>query len=201
MITLNASGGSVTFTFSGNSTYLNDGTIEVPVNSLALIIDESDMISFKKASSNDIFVSANIAEFGMTKDELIAWYKANMVGSSGGGGVTPEEFEAYSAATDSRIAEDEEVTAAALVNLNNRVSEDEEVTAAGLNSLNEALSEKADVNDVYTQTEVDTLLLNKADATALGGLSLVKLTESEYEALVDKDPNVLYVVIPDQTNP
>lgn len=90
MITLNASGGSVTFTFSGNSTYLNDGTIEVPVNSLALIIDESDMATFRKAASNDIFVSANIAEFGMTKDELIAWYKENMVGSSGGGGKTIE---------------------------------------------------------------------------------------------------------------
>ena len=86
MITLNASGGSVTFTFSGNSTYLNDGTITVPVNSLALIIDESNMATFRKAASNDIFVSANIAEFGMTKAELESWYKANMVGSTGGGG-------------------------------------------------------------------------------------------------------------------
>ena len=94
MITLSASGGSVTFAFDGNSTYLNDGQITVPVNSLALIIDESDMATFRKAASNDIFVSANIAEFGMTKDELMAWYKANMVGSTGGGGgVTPEEVE------------------------------------------------------------------------------------------------------------
>lgn len=433
MITLNASGGSVTFTFSGNSTYLNDGTIVVPVNSLALIIDESDMVTFRKSASADIFVSANIAEFGMTKDELMAWYKANMVGSTGGGGgVTPEEveemideavsgkvdtttytaytadttpkvyaafengvknpnlyyditsgitlsslpisggdynytsiatdasidanngvlgvyttgathavikndsvvsnrifidsipssikmywnssytgntshyiavsctvndgtngycqwdwnngqyvpntnyvntavtltydstnqvvtitpssssaltsihyvrcnrniapataltqdncriglvtidtnsyklqealdnkldanvFEAYSAATDSRLSEDEEVTAAALNAINDRLSEDEEVTAAGLNELNESISGKADVNDVYSKSEVDTLLLNKADASALGGLSLVKLTESEYQALVDKDPNVLYVVIPDPTNP
>ena len=86
MITLNASGGSITFTFSGNSTYLNDGVITCPVNSLALIIDESNMATFKKAASNDIFVSANIAEFGMTKAELESWYKANMVGSTGGGG-------------------------------------------------------------------------------------------------------------------
>ena len=113
MITLNASGGSVTFTFSGNSTYLNDGTIEVPVNSLALIIDESDMATFRKAASNDIFVSANIAEFGMTKDELMAWYKANMVGSTGGGGgVTPEEVEemideAISGITVSGVTEEE----------------------------------------------------------------------------------------------
>lgn len=85
MITLSASGGSVTFTFDGNSTYLNDGQITVPVNSLALIIDESDMATFRKAASNDIFVSANVAEFGMTKAELESWYKANMVGSTGGG--------------------------------------------------------------------------------------------------------------------
>ena len=151
MITLNASGGSITFTFSGNSTYLNDGVITCPVNSLALIIDESDMVTFRKSASADIFVSANIAEFGMTKDELIAWYKENMVGSSGGGGgVTPEEFEAYSAATDSRIAEDEEVTAAGLNAINDRLSEDEEVTAAGLNSLNEALSGKADTSAITT---------------------------------------------------
>ena len=95
MITLNASGSSVTFTFDGNSTYLNDGIITVPKNSLALIIDESNMVTFKKSQSSDIFVSANIAEFGMTKDELIAWYKANMVssGGGGGGGVTPSEVQ------------------------------------------------------------------------------------------------------------
>lgn len=80
MITLNASGGSITFTFDGNSTYLNDGTITVPVNSLALIIDESDMATFKKAANNDIFVSANVSEFGMTKAELETWFKANAVG-------------------------------------------------------------------------------------------------------------------------
>lgn len=82
MITLSASGGSVTFSFSGNSTYLNDGTITVPVNSLALIIDESDMATFRKAASNDIFVSANVAEFGMTKAELETWFKENAVGGS-----------------------------------------------------------------------------------------------------------------------
>lgn len=122
MITLSASGGSVTFEFSGNSTYLNDGTITVPVNSLALIIDESDMATFRKAASNDIFVSANIAEFGMTKDELESWYKANMVGSTGGGGgvtsgevqtmideatsgkTNQSDFTAYTASTDAALS-------------------------------------------------------------------------------------------------
>lgn len=94
MITLSKSGNSVTFTFDENSGYLQNGTIDVPINSLALIIDESDMATFRKSASNDIFISARYEEFGMSKAELEAWYKANMVGSSGGGGgVTPQEVE------------------------------------------------------------------------------------------------------------
>ena len=86
MITLSKSGSTVTFTFDENSGYLQNGTIDVPVNSLALITDESDMATFRKSASNDIFVSARYEEFGMSKAELEAWYKANMVGSTGGGG-------------------------------------------------------------------------------------------------------------------
>ena len=85
MINLSASGGSVTFEFIGNSGYLQDGTINVPVNSLSMIIDESDMVTFRKPN-NDVFISALLSEFGKTKEEMIALYKANMVGSTGGGG-------------------------------------------------------------------------------------------------------------------
>lgn len=88
MITLSKSGSTVTFTFDENSGYLQNGTIDVPLNSLSLILDESNMATFKKSASNDIFVSANIAEFGMSKSELEAWYKENLVGSTGGGGTT-----------------------------------------------------------------------------------------------------------------
>ena len=86
MITLTKNGSSIVFEFDGNSTYLNNGTIEVPVNSLALIIDQSDFATFRKSSSNDIFVSAKLSEFGMTKAELEEWYAENMVGETGGGG-------------------------------------------------------------------------------------------------------------------
>ena len=97
MITLSKSGNAVKFTFDENDHYLQNGTIEVPVNSLALIMDDSDMVTFRKSASNDIFVSANYSEFGMSKAELEAWYKTYMVGSSGGGGgtggTTPEEVQ------------------------------------------------------------------------------------------------------------
>lgn len=52
-------------------------------------------------------------------------------------------------------------------------------------------------NDVKLQ---DTITATAANTTALGGLSLVKLTESEYAALVTKDSNTLYCVVPDPSN-
>ena len=47
-------------------------------------------------------------------------------------------------------------------------------------------------NDVKLQ---DTIAATAANTTALGGLSLVKLTQAEYDALTTKDSNVLYVIV------
>ena len=67
-----------------------------------------------------------------------------------------------------KIDEVEQVTAAALNNINDRLSEDEEVTAAGLNA----------VNDKFD------------------GLKLKKLTQAEYDALSGStDANTLYVIV------
>ena len=46
-------------------------------------------------------------------------------------------------------------------------------------------------NDIKLQ---DTITATTANTTALGGLSLVKLTQAEYDALVTKDSNTLYVI-------
>lgn len=86
MITLTKNGNAVRFTFENNEHYLYNGIIEVPVNSLTLVTDESDMFTFKKSATNDIFISGLYSEIGMTKAELEAWYKENMVGSTSGGG-------------------------------------------------------------------------------------------------------------------
>lgn len=47
-------------------------------------------------------------------------------------------------------------------------------------------------NDVKLQ---DTITATAANTTALGGLKLVKLTQSEYDALSTKDSNTLYVIV------
>ncbi len=93
MISLTASGGSITFTFSNNSGYLQNGAITVPVNSLTLVTDNSGMFTFKKSATNDIFISGLYSDIGMTKSELESFYKENMVGSTGGGGITSGEVQ------------------------------------------------------------------------------------------------------------
>lgn len=47
-------------------------------------------------------------------------------------------------------------------------------------------------NDVKLQ---DTITATAANTTALGGLKLVKLSQSEYDALATKDSNTLYVIV------
>ena len=78
----------IKFTFTDSDFYLyGTGSISVPLNSLSLYIDESDMITYKKANSNDIFVSVPIDQTNFSsKADAIDFYKNNMVGSTGGGG-------------------------------------------------------------------------------------------------------------------
>ncbi len=98
----------------------------------------------------------------------------NVISATGGGSVTVDT-ELDSGSTNpvqnkviyNKIDEVEQVTAAALNNINDRLSEDEEVTAAGLNALNDNF----------------------------GGLKLVKLTEAEYNALATKDSSTLYIIV------
>ena len=97
MVSLQKSGDSaVKFVFENSQHYLyGNGEIVVPLNSLLLVEDSSDMVTFKKIDG-DIFISARYEEFGMSKSDLETWYKNNMVGSTGGGGgggVTPQEVE------------------------------------------------------------------------------------------------------------
>ena len=98
MVTLQKSGDSaVKFVFTDSDHYLyGNGEVVVPVNSLSLVIDESEMVTFKKAATADPFISfrADNSNLG-TKEAIEQFYKENMVGSTGGdgSGVTPSEVQ------------------------------------------------------------------------------------------------------------
>lgn len=80
---------------------------------------------------------------------------------------------------------------------------DSSVYTAFTASTDTALSNKVSTSAVTSAvTSGSTDVLTSGGAyTQFGGMKLVKLTESEYQALSVKDTDVLYVVIPDPTNP
>ena len=114
-----------------------------------------------------------------------------------------------------RFDEVEQVTAAALNSLNDALS-GKANTSAVTESINAAVSGKADTSAVTTvsdaltahtanttahttaaeKTAWDGAATNASNAiTALGGLSLVKLSQAQYDALVTKDNSTLYVIV------
>ena len=206
MVTLTKSGDTIQFTFSNCPHYLNDGTISVPVNSLTLVTDESDMVTFRKSASNDIFVSTLVSEFGMSKAQLIQWYKDNMVGGCGGG-VTEEEVQEMIDESMSGKAD----TSAVTVSINAAVSGKAD-TSAVTQSINAAVSGKVDSSEFDIKEEVvASALTDLHDSVSaltddiqtitdetLDGLTLKQVTQAEYDAMSQAgtlDSSTLYVVI------
>ena len=112
MVSISKFGDSaIKFTFDDSDHYLmGDGEITVPVNGLILVLDESDMATFKKIDG-DPFISFNIADSNFSsKSDLETFYKDNMVGSTGGGGVTSGDVETMISEATSGLAESSAVT-------------------------------------------------------------------------------------------
>ena len=194
MITLSKSGNSVTFTFENNGHYLMNGTIDVPVNGLILVTDESEMASFLKIDG-DPFISCLYSDLGMTKAELISWYEENMVGSTG---ISEEEVEAMisSATTDffdgvEYDSDDKAIyfyngeTIKATIDASDFVIDGmvdnveiqtisgasylviEFNTAAGKEDIQIPVTSFFDAEMYYTKAEVDSALSGKADTSAV----------------------------------
>ena len=168
MVNLSISGDSIVFEFINSNYYLQNGKIATPINSLALITDESNIATFKKASSNDIFVAATYDELGKSKNELIEWFKDNAVGATGGGGdlddyYTKEQTDALLDSSISGKADSSAVT--------------EEISAAvsgkaDTSAMTTALADKLDVSTFETYSgDVDTALSGKASQSDLNTLS------------------------------
>ena len=129
MINLEKSGNVIKFTFTDNDHYLQNGVIEVPVNSLTLVTDGSDMFTFKKSATNDIFISGLYSEIGMSPAALETFYKENMVGETGGGGVTSGEVQSMIDESISGKAD----TSAVTESINAAVSGKQDTLIAGEN--------------------------------------------------------------------
>ena len=76
MIEVNKQGNAIIIDFTDNDKYLFNGTMEVAPNALMLVVDESDMITFKRTTNGDVVFSQivdniKIAGSAVTKDNVI----------------------------------------------------------------------------------------------------------------------------------
>ena len=153
MITVTKQDNGVLFTFENSDKYLyGSGTIEVPFNSLSIIQDESDMITLRKAASNDIFLVARYdTDFGYgSKEEAVEALKGMLFAETGGGsgsGVTPSEVqemidESVSGKADTAVVNQaiSEATAAIL-----SVSGDVQTNSENIAAIWDTIDEKEEV--------------------------------------------------------
>lgn len=171
MVRLEKHGDSaVRFIFTDSDHYLyKDGVVDVPVNSLSLVIDESEMVTFKKASTGDPFISFRLDKSNFSsRDELLTFYKENMVGA---GGISEEEVQEMIDAATSGMPSSEVV----------------EQLRRDVNAVSGEVDTK---QDILTAGENITISGNVISADN----NIIELTQAEYDALETKDPEVLYII-------
>lgn len=152
MITITKQDKGVLFTFENSNKYLyGDGSILVPFNSLTIIEDKSEMITFRKAASNDIFLSARYdTDLGYsTKDEAVEDLKSMLFDEAAAGGITPEEVEAMIDEATSGIPSSQVV----------------EQLRTDVNAVSGSVSTKADASALTAHTADTTIHVTAQDKT------------------------------------
>ena len=107
MISINKQGNAIRIDFTDNDKYLFNGTMEVAPNELMLVVDESDMITFKRTTNGDVLFSQivdNIRIDGsaVTKDNVIEQFATigynsvtSVNGQTGAVVLTADSLDAY----------------------------------------------------------------------------------------------------------
>ena len=206
MITITKQNDGVLFTFTNSDKYLyGSGTIEVPFNSLSIIQDESDNITLRKSASNDIFLSARYdTDFGYaSKEEAVNALKEILYDEAG---ISEEEVQqmidaATSGIPSSQVIEQLRTDVNAVSGEVDTLQDD----VAGINNILTAHTANTSVHvtstdksnwdakqDALTAGENITISGNVISAEA--GNNIIELTQEEYDALVDKDPDALYII-------
>lgn len=91
MISINKQGNAIVIEFTDNDKYLFNGKIEVAPNELIVVVDQSDMVTFKRASNGDVLFSQlvddiQIAGSPVNKETVIDQFALIGFTSGGGGG-------------------------------------------------------------------------------------------------------------------
>lgn len=158
--------------FENNQLYLRgDGNISMPFNSLNMVVDASDMITFRKSSNNDTFISVHVDQLKFdnvqaTKQNVDSLFSSTCCSAGGGG------------SADTTIVPASAEVSGGTMNFYN--SDDEELFGVDLNT--------------YSKEEID-----NAEQALVAGIAsravIVELTQAEYDALSgNTDKNTIYVI-------
>lgn len=197
MITVTKQENGVLFTFENSDKYLyGNGTIEVPFNSLSIIMDESDNITLRKSASNDIFLSARYdTDFGYSsKEEAVEALKSILYDEAG---ISQEEVQdmidsATSGMPSSQVVEqlrtDVDTISGNTYNktqidgfLNNAttmlttISGDVQTNAANIQDINDTIDEKEEViASALTQLRQDVSDIDEKEEVIASALTEVR---------------------------
>lgn len=181
MISINKVNNAIQITFEGNDKYLHNGVIDVAVNDLILVVDESDLATFKRSSTGDVLFSQlidniKIAGESVTKGNIIEKFAAIGYGSTGGGGGGGVDVDAVGEIVDQKIAE----SVYTKKEIDDQLGDIDEALDAILNG----------------ETTLDYLTREQADALYAPKGEINILTQAEYDALGDvvNSDNKLYFI-------
>ena len=94
MISINKQGNAIVIEFTDNDKYLFNGKIEVAPNELIVVVDDSEMATFRKSSNGDVLFSQLISDIQIagspvTKDTIIDQFATiGFISGSGEGAVS-----------------------------------------------------------------------------------------------------------------
>lgn len=148
MLKITKQGNSLIVEGVKNGTYPNNGVNEYPLNSLIAVTDDSEMVTFRSAATNDVLFSGKVEDIAIngekvTKDNILTKFDAvsnASTGGGGGGGSVDAYTKAESDAKYGTKAEQESLRG----DVENALGE---IAALGY--------DKADKKDTYTKAEVD----------------------------------------------
>ena len=138
MISINKQGNAIVIEFTDNDKYLFNGTIEVAPNELMIVIDESNMATFKRSTNGDTLFSQLINKIqiggtNVTKDTILDEFAK--IGFAIGGAVNSVNGQ----------------TGDVIITASN-------VGAYSKNEVDNLLNSKADSANVYTKAEINNMI-------------------------------------------
>ena len=157
MISINKQGNAIVIEFTDNDKYLFNGTIEVAPNELMIVIDESNMATFKRSNNGDTLFSQlinkiQIGGINVTKDTILDEFAK--IGFATGGSVNSVNGQTgdviITATSLGAITKsDADTLYASKSDLNSKAD------ISAVEALSTEVANKADKTSVYTKAEAD----------------------------------------------